>query len=485
MNEQQADLYRRIEEFPLDQPGAAFPFAARLARENGWSRDYANCVVGEYKRFALLAVAAGHSVTPSDQVDQAWHLHLTFTQSYWTRFCPEVLGKPLHHNPTQGGAAEQTKFNDWYNRTLESYEHFFGHAPPVDIWPDAATRFGSDINHRRVNASRNWIVPKWPLKWSAGIAVLVLLTVCAVTGCSTAQRGDGLPAFGLAASMSGNPFDLHGEEFPGLFVLAFACLVAVAAILRCLIRRTDSVAPHGSPELDHYETAYLAGGEQGAVHAVLAGMVNCEVLTFDVAKRRLIRTKKVSGSNSLHPSERAVLETIDEQGASLDELGQMGWLWPSKIAERLKSLDLIVSDERDSIGRIVPTMLVLLVPAMGAIKILVGLSREKPVGLLAIACIVATIVAFAGFGCRLHRTWRGDRALGRLKSDHAALQHDFNAVATFDVPLAVGLFGIGVLAGGPLDEFQTALILKAESGGSGGCGGGGCGGGCGGCGGCG
>ena len=113
MNEQQADLYRRIEEFPLDEPGGAFPFTARLARENGWSQDYANRVVGEYKRFALLAVAAGHSVTPSDQVDQAWHLHLTYTQSYWTRFCPEVLGKPLHHNPTQGGAAEQTKFNNW------------------------------------------------------------------------------------------------------------------------------------------------------------------------------------------------------------------------------------------------------------------------------------------------------------------------------------------------------------------------------------
>ncbi len=85
MNEQQTDLYRRIEEFSLDQPGAAFPFVTRLARENGWSQDYANRVVGEYKRFAFLTVAAGHSVTPSNQVDQAWHLHLMYTQSYWTR----------------------------------------------------------------------------------------------------------------------------------------------------------------------------------------------------------------------------------------------------------------------------------------------------------------------------------------------------------------------------------------------------------------
>ena len=60
MNEQQADLYRRIEEFPLDETGGALPFTARLARENGWSQDYANRVVGEYKRFAFLGVAAGY-----------------------------------------------------------------------------------------------------------------------------------------------------------------------------------------------------------------------------------------------------------------------------------------------------------------------------------------------------------------------------------------------------------------------------------------
>lgn len=64
-------LWRRIEEFRFEDSDTAFPFAARLARENGWSKGYTARVIGEYRRFAFLAVAAGHPITPSDQIDQA------------------------------------------------------------------------------------------------------------------------------------------------------------------------------------------------------------------------------------------------------------------------------------------------------------------------------------------------------------------------------------------------------------------------------
>ncbi|MEO0455971.1 MAG: hypothetical protein AAF152_05215, partial [Cyanobacteria bacterium P01_A01_bin.114] len=77
MTAQQAELYERIQSFSLDQPDAQLSFSKRLARDNHWSLDYAQEVIEEYKKFAFLAVAAGHPVTPSDHVDQAWHLHLT------------------------------------------------------------------------------------------------------------------------------------------------------------------------------------------------------------------------------------------------------------------------------------------------------------------------------------------------------------------------------------------------------------------------
>jgi len=160
MTTQEKQLWERIQAYRFDDGTSAFPFAARLARDNGWSRGYTARVIREYRRFAFLAVAAGHPVTPSDQVDQAWHLHLLYTRDYWDRFCKEALGRPLHHGPTKGGAAEREKFNDWYGRTLESYLRFFGEDPPADIWPAAEIRFGEDIHYCRVNLKRCWIVRK-------------------------------------------------------------------------------------------------------------------------------------------------------------------------------------------------------------------------------------------------------------------------------------------------------------------------------------
>lgn len=117
-------------------------------------------MIREYKRFCYLAVTAGHEVTPSDAVDQAWHLHLAYTRDYWERFCPEVLGMPLHHGPTKGGAEERDRFFDQYAATLKSYEDAFGQPPPEDIWPDAARRFLTDPKARRVNPRDVIILPR-------------------------------------------------------------------------------------------------------------------------------------------------------------------------------------------------------------------------------------------------------------------------------------------------------------------------------------
>jgi hypothetical protein len=158
-------LRQRIEGFVLDEPGVTLPFTSRLAREQGWSHVFAARVVREYKRFLCLACEAGHPVTPSEEVDQAWHLHLVYTQSYWKDLCEDVLGRELHHGPTRGGAAEGEKFVDWYGKTLESYGRLFGEAPPTDIWPSPAQRFGGPSTARWVDPAKFWIVPKPQLKW--------------------------------------------------------------------------------------------------------------------------------------------------------------------------------------------------------------------------------------------------------------------------------------------------------------------------------
>ena len=136
-----AGMYEKIKRFEIDRPGDAFPFSARLASENGWSRAYALKVIEEYRRFVCLMATAAHPVTPSEAVDQVWHLHMTYTRSYWDGLCKQVVGRPLHHDPTRGGSDESAKFTDWYARTLETYRRAFRQEPPADIWPSPQSRF--------------------------------------------------------------------------------------------------------------------------------------------------------------------------------------------------------------------------------------------------------------------------------------------------------------------------------------------------------
>ena len=182
MAEPLSEVWQRLADYTIGPEQAALSFEQRLARENRWDRAFAGRVVTEYKRFCYLAVTAGHEVTPSDAVDQAWHLHLTYSRDYWERFCPHVLGTPLHHGPTAGGDAERQRYYDQYARTLQSYEAHFGAAPPADIWPPAARRFGIDPLAVRVNPHDVAIIPRAVLRYGAIVAASALVIAAALMG---------------------------------------------------------------------------------------------------------------------------------------------------------------------------------------------------------------------------------------------------------------------------------------------------------------
>jgi hypothetical protein len=129
------DLWARLETMEIDPPDATTRFHHRLKQYNKWTDKFAARVTKEYRRFLYLAARAGHPVTPSDTVDQAWHLHLIYTRHYWQELCGEIMGLQLHHEPSAGGTVESKKFERQYEQTIESYKATFGEAPPADIWP--------------------------------------------------------------------------------------------------------------------------------------------------------------------------------------------------------------------------------------------------------------------------------------------------------------------------------------------------------------
>ena len=159
LNEEQLLLWERIRQFELDDNNDNYTFSSRLAQENGWSLEYTLYVIEEYKKFIFLVCIAEHPLTPSDQVDQAWHLHLLYTRSYWIKFCQETLNKQIHHGPTKGGKSEKDKFEDWYAKTKIFYELIFNIKCPEEILPSNEKRF-SDVHFLRVNTKKNWIIKK-------------------------------------------------------------------------------------------------------------------------------------------------------------------------------------------------------------------------------------------------------------------------------------------------------------------------------------
>lgn len=213
-------LWQALSTMRIEPEGAALTFTRRLARENGWSTAHAAAVVQEYKRFLYLAALSVDPVTPSEQVDQAWHLHLAYTRHYWGELCARIVGRPLHHGPTAGGSAEGRKFRALYAQTLARYRDTFGFPPPAAIWPPTEQRFAA--NYQWVDRSQTIVLPRRSVSIAALAGGAALLAAC------TALAADQVVADGTP--LTGSFFRGVLASDLGFFVgilLLFAVLVVI------------------------------------------------------------------------------------------------------------------------------------------------------------------------------------------------------------------------------------------------------------------
>ncbi|MFN6010115.1 MAG: TIGR04222 domain-containing membrane protein [Microcystis sp.] len=484
MNFQQTELYKRIQAFALDRPDSQLSFSQRLAKDNGWSLGYTQRAIEEYKKFIFLAVAAGHPVTPSDQIDQVWHLHLTYTRLYWQEFCPKILQTTLHHEPTRGGSSEQLKFGSWYSKTLESYEQFFGHIPPIDIWPKPKDRFGRDLHFIRINSQQSWVLSKpnltiflKPQLRKIGIFTFLVFLSLMITSCQIISQ---IP----------NPINFTGPEFLTFYIFLVVMGIALAAWLRfslCLV----STNTKQQPDLNTYEIAFLAGGNHRLIMAAITSLVKqgyVEVLKekspFGRTQDKLVVTGKIDAIAD--PVEKAVAQDILATDGAIEQVFQKSTGMKDSIRSRLEQLGLFLSDAQALKAQIYPSLIVVILLGIGLCKMAVGISRDKPVGLLLI-CIFGLLVLGARFFVKpqRQRSRYGEIIFNDLTN---RLQHLKTANSSdSELVLAVALFGATVLMADMAlaDLYQMLTPIAAASSGSGGGSGGSDGGGSGGCGGCG
>ena len=74
--------HKRLIAYSVGPQNVDLSFKKRLAHENGWDLAMAERAFQEYKRFAYMCVHSDNPCTPSVEVDQVWHLHMTYTVSY-------------------------------------------------------------------------------------------------------------------------------------------------------------------------------------------------------------------------------------------------------------------------------------------------------------------------------------------------------------------------------------------------------------------
>ncbi|RZL10929.1 MAG: TIGR04222 domain-containing membrane protein [Hymenobacter sp.] len=471
----QPALWARLLAFDLD--GAAqFSFSKRLARDNGWPLALAQRVALEYKKFLYLAATCGHPVTPSDEVDQAWHLHLVYTRSYWDDLCGQVLGFALHHGPTKGGTAEGYKFRDWYAQTLRAYQAAFGTAAPVDIWPPAAQRFGEAPHFRRVNTRQYLLVPRPRWRWVApdrrlGLAMLGAL---ALAGCT--------------ARLPLNPFNWYGTDFLLLFWTLCLTLVPLALWMRHRGRGPEEPFLGSLPGT--YELARLAENGRLLADSALAALAY-------TARVKLLPDQRVCRADQAAPPtdpyELAVWQLISHTGtdlAAIRERANSPTFEPvAKIDNKLLASGLLLAPAtRQQLDKL-PLFTILALGIFGAVKVVVGLNRDRPVGFLLFSLIA---LAIAGVYFYQRGAWATGRGAALLNIARLELrQPHTDALSTRSVALTAALFGIGQLGSIGLGNIGELLVpprtsSSSSDGGGGSDGGGsGCGSGCGGCGGCG
>lgn len=478
MNQGSAQLMAALEAFELDERGAVDPFSTRLARENAWSELYARRVIREYKRFLALAVSAPHTVTPSEDVDQAWHLHLLYSASY-REFCSQVLGRPLDHGPSRGGRVELQHFTSAYAQTLLSYQQRFGEAAPEDIWPPVAERFRPGRSIRRVDDTEHWLLRKPGLwRWLERHLRLRALSWLKLSLLGLA---------GLVGSISLS-WRISGHQYlVGYLLFWLSSLLAAYGAKR--LSAPDVRANDAVDALEPYALLQLARGPESAVDGALTALIAQQVLAFDQETSVL----RIVGALPVHAAElerRVFFELGQATDPAAAVLRRLSPKLTLEIAAQLEALGLMTSGKEQ-----LPFWLALSAPVLGSVRIVSRLGSDKPVLGLVFLCILSVFVARL-FRAKVERTPRGQALLDKARVEHRESSGSELASAGL-VPLAIALFGVAAV-GLPgvstwtswLDRTslaRTSVGASADTsggcGGGDGCGGGGCGGGCGGCGG--
>ncbi len=389
-----ATLLERIEAFGLSADDDPLGFETRLADDHGWTLGYALAVTQEYRRFLALTQVAGGPVSPSPDVDAAWHLHLTRTVHY-KAFCDAVFGAFLHHEPARPG--EGARHRAMYGETLDAYRRAFGASAPPPAWP----RPGGPVAPR-VRPAAAWTVPA-ELRPGHRLAVVAVLVAIAL---GLLLRNGGL-------------LDPLQEVGPGSF-LAVALLATSLLGWRGL--RANVPPPHATARdvLEPYEAAWFSGGaERMAMTAIVALTERGVLLAPGKAGERgahpPIPLNGAVQPRCLHPAEAACLGAATD-GAIRFTLACLAMQPLARQVERRLVVAGIAGDAAALPARRARALLgMVAVLAVEFERIFHAFGTSHRIGFLVLLALAGTGLAFALARRAARTSPRSERALRPLR----------------------------------------------------------------------
>lgn len=354
-------LWERIRNYQFDEdPTAPITFLDKLCKEQKWSKAYALLAIEEYKKFVFLCLVLPNGASPSHVVDQVWHLHLTYTKSYWQRFCKEVLLKDLHHHPSNGHVEEREGLKSKYFETLVAYHRYFEELPVLGFWPSG--HLNQEV--RALNRQSFW--------------QLVLLVAVFI----------GFPWL----CQSYFCFLLTGPQF----LVYYALLGGLAIYL--LGRHSKVSNPQYKGLIENYMTdrpsifqiAYHFYGKHHAVQAALLNLIDNGFLVVSKKKKKMevgarsgLETDHYLSTNPFVSSvmkyqvaKEIPYEKVEEKWFDASDFEHVG-LYHLSAAPRLR----------------LPSLTVKVLLGLGAARFVQGLYYHRPVGYLLLEMVVL-LVAF-------------------------------------------------------------------------------------------
>lgn len=460
----------RLSQYSPDAPDAPVPYSQRLAEAEGWSRLYTLTVIEEYKRFAYLAVFAGHAVTPSEAIDAAWHLHLQYSKEYWTVFCAEVLRAPLHHAPGIGAPDEDDAYARHYAQTLDSYRHTFGMEPPAEVWP-VPEHAQADSAPEAAGPALQPPNPVTPPRPSAVRSIMPSVWLAI--------------GVGLIAITTHAASDFDALNYPGPRFLAFYLGVCVMAclLIRGLHRLAYGRRPWGGADgsvprqLAPAEAALMTGDAGRMAQVAALTLLNAGAIrVVHPAKRKRDRNTYVVANEAQTPARHVnawawlVRQTqhrspwpnfrdrlADEACDMTDRLRHEGWMWP-RGAMRGTTL--------------AAWAIALPVLWLGVMKVFIGLSRGRPVMWLLVEMALFGI-AYWGVTARLIGVGRAGPTAAAVAALDVHRQRGQRAsgagLSTDDLLWMTAFAGTSVLANTAWAGYRSMMGTPtgASSGGSG------------------